>query len=70
MAGEIHDKGQKTSGTVQHLPQAGNPPIGTVTSSFFVSMDEVFSTSTVGNGSSANAAALASSVQLLWYTSR
>ena len=64
-----HDKGQKTAPASQQLEQAGNPPIGTVTSSFFVSMDEVFATSNVGLGSSANASALASSVQLLWYTS-
>lgn len=66
---EIHDKGQKTQNTGLQLNQASNPPIGTVTSSFFVSMDEVFQTSNVGAGSSANASNLASSVQLLWYTS-
>lgn len=46
-----------------------NAPIGTVTSSFFVSMDQIFVTSNVGAGSSANAAGLDSSVQLLWYSS-
>jgi hypothetical protein len=64
-----NDKYQKTGATMQHLSQAGNPPMGTVTSSFFISMDEIFSTSNVGLGESAGAAGLASSVQLLWFTS-
>jgi hypothetical protein len=66
---ELHDKGQKTSPTSSHLSQASNPGIGTVTSSFFVQMDEVFQTSNVGSGSSANASNLANTVQLLWFTS-
>jgi hypothetical protein len=46
----MHDKGQKTSPTSDQLEQASNPPIGSVTSSFFVSMDQVFQTSNVGQG--------------------
>ena len=66
---ELHDKAQKTSPTLQQLSQAGNPPLGTVTSSFFISMDQVFNTSNVGSGASANASNLANTVQLLWYSS-
>jgi hypothetical protein len=50
-------------------PQAENPPIGTVTSSFFVSMDTIFAVSNVGAGASKNAKNVKDAVQLLWYTS-
>jgi type VI protein secretion system component Hcp len=62
-------KVQKIAPTQTQLPQAGNPSMGTVTASFFVSMDDIFTTSNVGSGGSANASGLANSVQLLWYTS-
>ena len=55
--------------TDQLIPDSNNPPIGTVTSSFFVSMDQMFMTSNVGSGASANAAGLQNAVQLLWYNS-
>ena len=69
MAEILHDKAQKTENSTQNSPQSGNPPIGTVTSSFFVSMDTVFQVSTVGDGASKQAAGLKNAVQLLWYTS-
>jgi type VI protein secretion system component Hcp len=53
----------------RYKDEAGNPPLGTVTSSFFISMDDIFATSNVGSGSSANAAGLANAVHLLYYTS-
>lgn len=43
------------------LADSNNPPIGTVTASFFVSMDEIFET--------CNVEAMESAVHLLWYTS-
>jgi len=67
-----NDKMQKTASTPAEaagLSHASNPPMGSVTTSFFVSMDQVFSTSNVGSGSSSNASNLANSVQLLWFTS-
>lgn len=65
----MDDKSQKTAPTQQHIPQAGNPPIGTVTSSFFVSMDKIFAVSNVGAGESAGKANVEDAVQLLWFTS-
>jgi hypothetical protein len=59
----------QNSPTDYSLPDSNNPPLGTVTSSFFVSMDKIFSTSNVGSGSSKQASKLANAVQLLWYTS-
>jgi type VI protein secretion system component Hcp len=66
---QLNDKTQKASPTTQHISQAANPPIGTVTSSFFVSMDEVFSVSNVGAGESKGKANVEKAVQLLWFTS-
>ncbi|MCE3230743.1 MAG: hypothetical protein K0R76_528 [Alphaproteobacteria bacterium] len=60
---------QKIGSTQIHLPQADNPSMGTVTSSFFVSMDDVFQVSNVGAGDSKNAKELKNAVQLLWHTS-
>lgn len=62
-------KVQKVSQSLSHPAERDNPSIGTMTSSFFVSMDQVFATSNVGSGASSNASALANAVQLLWYTS-
>jgi len=64
-----NDKTQKTVPTTQLLPQTGNPPLGTVTSSYFVSMDKVFSVSNVGSGDSKGAKNVEDAVQLLWFTS-
>lgn len=50
-------------------PEANNPPIGTVTSSFFVSMDTIFATSNVGEGGAQGKKYLKGAVQLLWFTS-
>jgi len=50
-------------------PEADNPPFGTVTSSFFVSMDKVFGASNVGEGGEQGKKNLPNAVQLLWFTS-
>lgn len=63
------DKTLRTSSTSEHLPQADNPPQGTVTSSFFVSMDTIFAVANVGAGASKNAKNVKDAVQLLWFTS-
>jgi len=62
-------KSQKITPSINREPQTNNPPLGTVTSSFFVAMDQVFQTSNVGSGNSSNASNLANSVQLLWFNS-
>lgn len=53
----------------EYSAEANNPPIGTVTSSFFIAMDDIFATSNVGSGSSAGASGLANAVHLLYYNS-
>jgi hypothetical protein len=65
---DYSDKWAKIEPT-QEQPAAGNPPIGTVTSSFFVSMDQLFAVSNVGAGPSKGAKNVKDAVQLLWYTS-
>jgi len=50
-------------------PETDNPPLGTVTSSFFVSIDKVFTTSNVGEGGEQGKKNLLHAVQLLWFTS-
>jgi len=50
----------KTNPTQNHLPEAGNPPIGSVTSSFLVTMDDLL----YGNITNYE-----NCVSLLWYTS-
>lgn len=62
-------KFQQTGPTDYQVPEAGNPPIGTVTSSFFVAMDELFVKSNVGDGGSKQKSKLEHAVQLLWFTS-
>lgn len=54
---------------LQYSADANNPPIGTVTSSFFVAMDDLFATSNVGAGASAGAGDLANAVHLLYFSS-
>lgn len=67
--GPFGDNPFKTSPVTDVLPQAQNPPIGTVTSSFFVSMDTIFTVSNVGAGPSKGAKNVKDAVQLLWWTS-
>jgi type VI protein secretion system component Hcp len=69
LADILSDKMQKAPNTTQQIPQTGNPPIGTVTSSYFVSMDKVFAVSNVGAGDSKGKKHVEDAVQLLWFTS-
>lgn len=54
----------QTAPTQTQFPQANNPPIGTVTSSFFVSMDDLFAVTNVENKDIIKNAA-----GLLWFSS-
>ncbi|MBX9805411.1 MAG: hypothetical protein K2Y18_06635 [Alphaproteobacteria bacterium] len=56
-------KALQTSPTENQFSPSGNPPIGTVTSSFFVSIDKVFAHTSV------EVETVKESVQLLWFTS-
>lgn len=51
----------KTTPTQKHLPEAGNPPMGAVTSSFLVSMDDLLYGNLTGDYTQC--------VALLWFTS-
>lgn len=60
---------QVPSRGLEYSGDANNPPIGTVTSSFFIAMDDIFQTSNVGAGASAGAGGLANAVHLLYFNS-
>ena len=62
-----HSKSLQTPPTSTYLPEAANPSIGTVTSSFFVCMEGVFQKANVTTAKTSEGA-LENSVQLLWYT--
>lgn len=59
-------KEQLTTTTQIQIPESNNPPIGTVTSSFFVAIDDVFTKFHVELKHSKHPK---KSVQLLWFTS-
>ena len=64
------EKSLQTAPTLNQMPQAGNPPVGTVTSSFFVAMDALFIKGNVTGGTVTTASKkLDHAVQLLWFTS-
>ena len=58
-----YSKSLQTPPTSTYLPEADNPSIGTVTSSFFVSIGDIFKTACSVNITTAD-----DCVQLLWYT--
>ncbi len=60
-------KTSQVSSTEGHNPSFGNPPIGTVTSSFFVSIDDLFASAAMADNTESD---LGNAVQLLWFTSR
>ena len=64
------EKSLQTAPTLHQMPQAGNPPVGTVTSSFFVVMDALFTKGNVTGGHVTTIKkTLEHAVQLLWFTS-